>query len=257
MPHPRRRQVGFTLIELLVVIAIIGLLLSILLPSLTKVRATARVAVCGSNMKQIAVSAGMYDAEFKGWRIPHSIPYPQDTNHPWRSWFQNEHFAKSMAFKKRPRNRGFHLWYQAPRNLLCPDADLALSTPHPNFPDNYRFQRSYGQQNVALPAIWDERETKIRGHRSVAVKSHQSKIEFTDSMNGNTNWWLPERYRLYGESLIPGNTAALAYRHYFNQFAGTGSATTVFYDGHVDVLQYPEMTPAPPHHRRLWHPYRD
>jgi prepilin-type N-terminal cleavage/methylation domain-containing protein len=42
---------GFTLIELLVVISIIALLMSILMPALTKVRNVAKVVACSSNMR--------------------------------------------------------------------------------------------------------------------------------------------------------------------------------------------------------------
>ena len=51
---------GFTLIELLVVVAIIALLISILLPSLSRARAQARTTVCASRIAQIAKAFLMY-----------------------------------------------------------------------------------------------------------------------------------------------------------------------------------------------------
>ncbi|MCH2207942.1 MAG: type II secretion system GspH family protein [Lentisphaerales bacterium] len=56
----------FTLIELLVVIAIIGLLMSILLPSIADARRTAMRAICVSNSKQIATGTFIAMSSFDG-----------------------------------------------------------------------------------------------------------------------------------------------------------------------------------------------
>lgn len=58
---------GFTLIELLVVIAIIATLVGILLPSLAKTRAMARLAVSLGNVQQIGAASQTYRSDQKGF----------------------------------------------------------------------------------------------------------------------------------------------------------------------------------------------
>lgn len=98
------RSAGFTLIELLVVVAIIALLISILLPSLSKARAQARSTLCASRISQLAKAMLIYCDDFdetppflgRGWedcddvtRLNSEI-WPVGSNKTLMNWAMEE-----------------------------------------------------------------------------------------------------------------------------------------------------------------------
>jgi prepilin-type N-terminal cleavage/methylation domain-containing protein/prepilin-type processing-associated H-X9-DG protein len=71
--HPDHR--GFTLIELLVVMAIISLLVSILLPSLSRAKSLAKRTLCATNWRQVGVTWQYYVSDWGGLGPFVSSPY--------------------------------------------------------------------------------------------------------------------------------------------------------------------------------------
>lgn len=76
------RRGAFTLIELLVVVAIIGLLISMLLPSLAAAREQGKTVVCLAHLKDIGHAMGMYFSEHDDWFPFEKSNWPQTDGTP-------------------------------------------------------------------------------------------------------------------------------------------------------------------------------
>ncbi|AHF89715.1 hypothetical protein OPIT5_05210 [Opitutaceae bacterium TAV5] len=75
---------GFTLIELLTVIAIIGILAAIIIPTVGRVRETAKASACASNLRQLAAACLLYANENKDRLMPIQGKDSDDQQVTWR-----------------------------------------------------------------------------------------------------------------------------------------------------------------------------
>ena len=93
---------GFTLIELLVVIAIIGILVSILLPSLNKAKIIARRTACAGNLRSVGVGFRMY-LDNNGGIMPYVA------NMPSQNYGESPSIVEVLA-----------KWVEDPNTFQCP-----------------------------------------------------------------------------------------------------------------------------------------
>jgi prepilin-type N-terminal cleavage/methylation domain-containing protein len=77
------KRKGFTLIELLVVIAIIALLLSVLVPSLRKVKDAAKLMLCANNQHQTLTSLFAYAVDNDSIYPPHPAEKVDNQGKPY------------------------------------------------------------------------------------------------------------------------------------------------------------------------------
>jgi prepilin-type N-terminal cleavage/methylation domain-containing protein/prepilin-type processing-associated H-X9-DG protein len=89
-PSGARGARAFTLVELLVVLGVIAVLLSILLPVLSRARREARTTVCLNNARQIVAAVAAFSASNKG-RLPANRTLTSETQHiTWRARFAQD-----------------------------------------------------------------------------------------------------------------------------------------------------------------------
>jgi prepilin-type N-terminal cleavage/methylation domain-containing protein/prepilin-type processing-associated H-X9-DG protein len=113
---PRRRP-GFTLVELLVVIGIIAILISILLPTLARVRESARKTDCASRLRQLTTAVHIYANENRN-EVPPG--YRDGNNEEHTIWISKGTYDIFMSKLK------------APKMLACPN----LEDTQPVYPSN-------------------------------------------------------------------------------------------------------------------------
>jgi prepilin-type N-terminal cleavage/methylation domain-containing protein/prepilin-type processing-associated H-X9-DG protein len=220
---------GFTLIELLVVISIIALLLSILMPSLARVKKQARSVVCKAHLKQISLAWRMYCDENED-KVPledYSTLGSPDYGITWTGRL-NPYIDTSTITEKSEGGEGTNavLW--------CPSAKKTgemMKMLEDKYPDDYwGWQTTYMANHFAAAYLEEEyRQSETLGVAKKWIKHRRP----TETMIFCDGVWRANYLTL----LISGRNGEdmLTATDYYCRHSGKMNA--VFIDGHIDSFE--------------------
>jgi prepilin-type N-terminal cleavage/methylation domain-containing protein len=164
----RVKRRAFTLVELLVVVAIIALLVSILMPSLSRAKNLARVTICACNMSVAGRGVLQYEADLNAaepWMYSNGADLPWEGLKPksydkdgrmvpW-SWGNpaialTRDFGKTMSVE----DDGISYTIANPQNFMDDARPLFCPLAAYNYQDHYRRHGLQGLPLDSLPYVW-------------------------------------------------------------------------------------------------------
>lgn len=214
----RPAQRAFTLIELLVVVAVLSLLVSILTPSLTGAKETARSAQCLSHLHSLGVAGTMYSVESHGYFWP---ARQNSTAGPVYFWGRP---ADPVDFRASPFMR--FLGYQ-PEHLWCPSQPWGSYVPQAGVNEP---TTTYGYNAYCLdPPFWGR---ALPRRRQDQIRRPAELFVFVDS----ALYWSPGGVPILqnSTSLDPVTTPWGPNRTATTQFRHRGKTNALCPDGHAE-----------------------
>jgi prepilin-type N-terminal cleavage/methylation domain-containing protein/prepilin-type processing-associated H-X9-DG protein len=236
-----RQQNAFTLVELLVVVAVIGILSSLLLPSLARTKSQAQGAICENNTRQLILGCLMYCDDSRGFFPYNMAGAAVHTNINWASdlldWETNSDNTNTALLTTGAALGNYEA--QSPAAFHCP-SDGVLSA----------IQQNAGWLNRARTysmnaSVGDAGEITQSGVNT----NNTSYIQFFKLSS------VPQPAQIFvfmeehPDTIYDGYFLNKAYSHEWIRLPASyhgGGATISFADGHAELHHWEDASTKPP-----------
>ena len=236
--HPSGRL--FTLIELLVVVAILSVLMSMLLPSLSSARDTAKRISCAGNMKQLGAATIFYVNDYNDWMAECEDSQRVGMLNLYMSFPPDKGSFSSVICQA---------WYSPKGPFFCPATEPFGTDPIISFAyDGRAATTSYGitsmgvlMSGVTVWGGWSPMTKDGSGAWNTYKRFQQITPDSAilgDAHLATTNWSLMNPADLSG----PASTRYLLQLYSPNYHHPGRSANFLFTDGHVKAFKWTGAT---------------
>lgn len=223
---------AFTLIELLTVIAIIGILAAIIIPTVGRVRESAKDATCKSNLRQIATALNIYATDHG--RFPASRQADEGDGTIWRMYLA-PYFGGAVK-----QNNGVYI---CPSRMLIPKTVENFYFPTYAFHPKICTDTKEGWGNPKKPeeimrpsqVVLVADATQQGGADDVYGQSHTNFWKVTEAFGDGDPVNADKPIGTYSDS-DPGTESGAVFRYRHN-----GKANFAFVDGHVGAIKKGEV----------------
>ncbi len=159
-----RTRRAFTLIELLVVVAILALLISVLLPSLSRARAAAKAVACASNKRGLMQAVYLYAGDHKDQIVGAGLAHGGNDVDEQATWINTlrSHYGENTMIARCPADESDH-WTVPIAPALPPSASVTGGvTSSPGARPILR-RSSYGTNYYTVAAVGGRGPYRLMG----------------------------------------------------------------------------------------------